>query len=1004
MAADFHGAPSRLNLHLFELTPLAQTTGTVILQLASGRRHIAAATSSNVLLLMACAEGALPPLTRQLRWFSATSKGIAALAMRDDDELLVATHDASAFVLPLRHMLRRPPGPVASAIAGCGRAPTDTNETHASALGRDELVAVHATTADMKGRRGLPSSALADIGVSCCTFCDWSEADGETAAIGSLDGSVRVFSLAQRTHLHTVDVGAPVSRLWSIDALLLARTLQGRYAATAADDATTFLPLALPAGELSVQRTSARVDPPLLLLLLSINDCRLHVYSAAALDATTAGGAARLHHAPLLTFRMPPHTMPGSVHLSEHTIFCVCVGTGDASSAPQPTAAGSAQQAAGSAQPAPSHRRRLAGSAGRVLILSRDLAAQQARRPLASTSEAAPAHEPFAVAGETCPRASHPMESSAASASAASDDACGAGAVLQSAPLPRGCVMVLSPPPAPGSSTQTRVAAPLGGAGACADDMGDGRSQRSDAPVGALLFASRSALYSLVPCKSPEAICRRLLRAGYPAGDTAAHATRVTHAMALAKTYGLNVGVLCAHAAARALSRNESRNGQPPPARCDAWPSAAPPTPPAAPTPLLWPTADGAGGLSAALLATLLATERSREAFLGRIGRRLQARPASRLPPRFPAHVCTPRPPSSRMDGSRAQQPPASIGQPPMLLAAAMAPLHMLLRPRPHWPRAGSATAATADDLVWSSRACGGDDDPSMLPPSRLARRLLLRLCCASHAALPMECGASALPRDGSLPPVHAATNTATNATAVNAALNAAANAAALAALAVAPHEAGCILAECGRWQPLLLHDSPFPALAERLRWLRHAASQGVIHLGGAAAIAPASWERLLNALTLVAPHGPVPLARDGDLVACHDYRPAAEDSSERRHGGHWGEESGADGGRSATAALCADVRLMLRLALLLPPHSTPAAIEPAVLGRRLEIFIGHWVAQGWPTETLLAELRAQIRGASIALCWLLEHRPRTLMRISLDSALLLDAVRVAACPGAAGA
>ena len=56
-----------------------------------------------------------------------------------------------------------------------------------------------------------------------------------------------------------------------------------------------------------------------------------------------------------------------------------------------------------------------------------------------------------------------------------------------------------------------------------------------------------------------------------------------------------------------------------------------------------------------------------------------------------------------------------------------------------------------------------------------------------------------------------------------------------------------------------------------------------------------------------------------------------------------------------------------------------------------------------WPLQLLVETLRAHMRTAAIAMCWLLEHRPALVARAGLGPALLLDAVRIAAAPQAGG-
>ena len=97
--------PRPKNLHLYRLSPLIHASETSILHIVAGRHCVALATSINTLLLHRAGGDGGPPITRQVQWFAGDLKGIASMAMRDDADLLVATHDASAFVLPLRFML-----------------------------------------------------------------------------------------------------------------------------------------------------------------------------------------------------------------------------------------------------------------------------------------------------------------------------------------------------------------------------------------------------------------------------------------------------------------------------------------------------------------------------------------------------------------------------------------------------------------------------------------------------------------------------------------------------------------------------------------------------------------------------------------------------------------------------------------------------------------------------------------------------------------------------------
>jgi hypothetical protein len=273
---------SRRNLHLYRLSPLVRTAETSILHLVVGKSCVALATSSNTLLLHRAGSSSGPPITRQVQWFSGALKGVASMAMRDDSDLLVVTHDASAFVLPLRFMLRQPPLP----IRAVGAEPAESSEVEAPrgiAPPVAELVAVHGEQDHI------------DASVSCCTLCEMGGADGAAAAIGSLDGSLHLISLRRRCIVDTVDAGAPISRLWALPeeplgggqrrsassgGSLLMRTLQGKYLLMSVgakrEGERTCRPLVLPRGELTVQRAVDAAHGPLL-LLHCVDDARLLV-------------------------------------------------------------------------------------------------------------------------------------------------------------------------------------------------------------------------------------------------------------------------------------------------------------------------------------------------------------------------------------------------------------------------------------------------------------------------------------------------------------------------------------------------------------------------------------------------------------------------------------------------------------------------------------------------------------------------------------------------------
>jgi len=248
------------SMELFRLAPIARTEGTSILHAAAGRRRVALATSSNTLLLLApaSAASAVAPLARQLQWFADPAKGIASLAMRDDSQLLIVTHDASAFVLFLNHVMRCPPLP-------CGGGSLSEQPPPAAGpllAAMSEMLAVHAVA-------GARSS-----GVSCCALCD-AAGGASAAAIGTIDGAIHLIDLQRRALVCTADAEAPILRLMDLPAVpttaphdpiggsvddagpaggggaLLVRTLQGKYLLMGlASRPPTLRPLVLPPGEL----------------------------------------------------------------------------------------------------------------------------------------------------------------------------------------------------------------------------------------------------------------------------------------------------------------------------------------------------------------------------------------------------------------------------------------------------------------------------------------------------------------------------------------------------------------------------------------------------------------------------------------------------------------------------------------------------------------------------------------------------------------------------------
>ena len=300
-------------------------------------------------------------------------------------------------------------------------------------------------------------------------------------------------------------------------------------------------------------------------------------------------------------------------------------------------------------------------------------------------------------------------------------------------------------------------------------------------------------------------------------------------------------------------------------------------------------------------------------------------------------------------------------GNPHRISSSALAALLPLLPP------------PSADPPIDQTRETRSAEDHAALRST--ARIALVRLCAALHGQL--------------APTQQAASSTAAEATFAaalapggrRAELRPDVASAAHAALLAAPVPAARTLAQCGCWQPLVLAyaaetvsaaaalgtaaaarkltrveggDIVEVDLPTRLAWLRAAAGHGALSLAQPSLTAPSVWSRLLGMLE----------------------RP------KQRH--------------------CEDACTLVTLALLPPP---PGVSEGAALGSQLEVFLRHWLTHGWPRKPLRTTLRANMRGAAPALCWLLEQRPTLMAQAALGPELLLDAIRIAACrtPSAGG-
>ena len=263
-----------------------------ILHVAADDRFIALATSSNTLLLLAAADDGAdgtdgrPPLVRQIRWFSGPDKGVAAMHLHDEAGLLVASHDGSAFILPMDRLMHRPPSPTGMpsgellVLPGGLEIPCDASSACEADEGQ-ELIAIHA--AAMYSRTA--------GGISSCALWRGFPGGGGGAVLGSLDGSLHLLGVRGREQLRCVPVGAAISRLWLVadaaagtaDSVLdegvgwvLVRLLQGTYLRMELREPYELLPVPLawahPRAELWVQRSSSHGE---LLLLHTARDGRL---------------------------------------------------------------------------------------------------------------------------------------------------------------------------------------------------------------------------------------------------------------------------------------------------------------------------------------------------------------------------------------------------------------------------------------------------------------------------------------------------------------------------------------------------------------------------------------------------------------------------------------------------------------------------------------------------------------------------------------------------------
>ena len=778
------------------------------------------------------------------------------------------------------------------------------------------------------------------------------------------------------------------------------------------------------------------------LLLHAVEACQLTVFTAELLD----GGAMR--PTPLFTYRLPARTLPGSLSLGQHAIFCAC-DAGEGEGVDEPS------------QPLSSH--------SQLLVLSRTELAE-------SDCECEePGRGRGVVAGGGAVAGAGARHSRAAHA-----------AVLQSLPMPSGVVMFVAP----------LGECPVAGTTA----LPISSSALAAAPLGVCLVATRSALYSLRMHRRPERVCRRLLRPLRPSSlgaalgsgsssavgfEATAASARVAHASLLARSFGLDVSVLFARAAAEALVNVPLHATSAPDGSLEATSTAA------------------------ALLSARPAAALDTLKLLAEMGRLLEHSAMQvPLPPDGEGYGASSRAwtDSSTRAWTRAtaaarDASSSSHSQRSVAAIKPVAPLLSDVAVRALWPLfergfmmantmadappaidctghsapfAPSTPSASPVDARAPSPDAAERSTPSLERRRRDAaasqRRLaLIRLCCALHARLLLR---------GSLPMLTSGTKTAVRAdvyaaaapaeAAADAAATAAAAAAAAAApleeaahaaLVAAPADAARILALCGYWwlvlTPALVppttarspttarrsttaHDGalepntalspsapPMPSLRARLRWLREAAARGTLQ-PAERRTPPAEWSRLLRACMQEDSSGrgytsdtssdagdgapesdaPMPPAAFFGLLASVATREGNDPNMDDPNGrfpnmdDQFGRFPNMDDPDGATASDVADACLLLRLALLPPPPALDALDAACALGAQLEPFVRWWLSAGWPRRPLIAALRGRMLVAAPAVCWLLEHRPALMAKAALGPELLLDCIRVVATVG----
>ncbi|KAL1511926.1 hypothetical protein AB1Y20_005207 [Prymnesium parvum] len=991
-------------------------------------RHMAACeecvalfTQANTLLLYAPATDALAPIVRQLHWFREAQKGVASMDVRDGVGLLLASHDASAFLLPVAQIVRRPPCPVATRASAPHAAPPVLTLPGLT-LALEASAAPHAAAAPPASHDGERARSAADpwrdaeagellvvhpraegahADVSACALCTLPRAGGGDglagAALGCLDGALLLLDLEARTWLRTLHAGAPVARMWGLDGIhgfhhhhlhgsrLLLRSLQGTHTTVDLVEPFALRPLELaradpeygrapPGGEGGGGGAGDQGEAeagPADVLAVSVQHTRedgqllafhtsagmLHTYGPEVLSSR--GSPARC------VFALPPNCLPGSAVVGGHCIFCVCT----------------------SAEPSSHHVTRVHTVIPRtndreVIVLSKVEAALPSWHSALSSSFDVGEH---ARRAQLQAAAASPLPLTAATSH-----------LTHAVEVPAGVRLI--------SSRYSFATA---------------RSSASDEPSEPMsyLLCTRSSVFELQLRRSPSRVCHRLLlRAAAaaaaaadrsPAGAAGAMRPLAIRAALLSRSFGSDAAAMVRRAAGEMCARGWGREMAALLLLAEELRLVRPEVEEAA--------EEGQGGVALAIA----------EEALARLGRRLRGeqwapRQWRRVDPLAeertataavssaiaflvrPLHqameVCLPSaclpPPAQgthqvpQVQARLRRHPPASAAatsvsalghvgaalpyEPPAtpLARSAVALCGCLLHCslQEHFEPHASTHAEGFDSLevdvaiasaAAAGRASAAQDEPAWLREAEgRLKEDAGKWGDGSELRLAIEARQQRAAAHGAAAPPRDAL-----AAARLRPVGAAEAEAMLDALmrrgvcTLAPVEIGRLLAVCGRWHQLL---SSLPhALALRLLYSEAAAACG------------SHVERTLNLVALRAHLAPV--------------APPWGASAWARLLGAVGPDGGGAG--------CEGGRMLLRLSLLQASKLLLGGQSVAEAAAQLQVFMHHWLALGWPLSALVAELKVALEYAAPVLCWMLEHRAELLAELELEPRLLLGAI-----------